>query len=136
MDATDFKILELLKENSRAQWKDIGEQVHMTGPAVAGRIRKMEDEGVIEGYTIRVSPEKMGKPVTAFITVYMETHDHQGFQTLIRAKTAIVEAHRTSGGGCYLLRAQVEDHSVLKELLDAILKFGNYGVSLSIEKIV
>lgn len=135
MDVTDHKILELLKENSRAQWRDIGAQVHMTGPAVAARVRKLEDEGVIEAFTVRVNPAKIGRPVTAFVTVYMETPDHHRFQTMVRSNPAVIEFHRTSGGGCYLLKVQVEDNDMLKTLLDAVLKFGNYGVSLSIEAI-
>lgn len=135
MDATDQKILELLTQNSRAQWKEIGDLVHLTGPAVAGRVQKMEDEGIIQGFTVRVNPEKVGRPITAYVTVYMQTKHHKGFQELIQTNPYVVEAHRISGRGCYLLKVQVKDHDALKELLDSVLRYGNYGLCMSIEAI-
>ena len=47
IDSTDIQILKILANHSRTQWKDIGEQIYMTGQAVGNRIRKMEDEGII-----------------------------------------------------------------------------------------
>lgn len=135
LDPTDVKILELLQENSRSQWKDIGKKVHMTGQAVAARIHRLEDLGVIQGFTIRVDPVKLGKPLVFFVTVYMKSNDHQLFQNFISSRSEIVEACRTSGGGCYLLKGNIASNEELNKLLDEILRFGNYSVSLSIAKI-
>lgn len=57
LDSTDIQILKILANHSRAQWKDIGEQIYMTGQAVGNRIRKMEDEGIIKRYTINIDEE-------------------------------------------------------------------------------
>lgn len=67
-DHIDFAILALLRENSRIQWKDIGQKIHMTGQAVGNRIRRLEDLGVIEQYTIVTNKAKLGLSITAFIT--------------------------------------------------------------------
>ncbi|HBJ01000.1 MAG TPA: transcriptional regulator, partial [Lysinibacillus sp.] len=61
IDDVDFRILQLLIEDSTISHKDIGQQVHMTGQAVGARIRKMQDTGVIEGYTVRWNPDKVGE---------------------------------------------------------------------------
>ena len=50
-DSTDMAIIDLLRKNYRMQWREIGEQVHLTGQAVANRIRRMEELGLIKGYT-------------------------------------------------------------------------------------
>lgn len=135
IDRTDIEIIRCLQKNSRMQWKEIGEKVHLTGQAVAARIRRMEDLGVIEGYTVKVSGKKLGKAITAFITVYMKTTDHSSFENYTSEKEEISRLHRTSGDGCYLLEASVSGVDELNLLLDEILKYGNYRLSLSIGKI-
>ena len=65
----------------------------------------------------------------------MKSNEHKVFQDFITNCQEIIEAHRTSGGGCYLLKANVASNEELKELLDEILKYGNYGLNLSVNKI-
>lgn len=69
MDKTDSTILSILKENSRASASDISKQVSLSVPAVTERIRKLEQTGVIEKYTIRVNPGASGYNLLAFILV-------------------------------------------------------------------
>lgn len=135
IDQTDLKILELLQQDSRRHWKEIGEKVHLTGQAVAARIHKLEDLGVIEGFTIKINPAKVGKTLTALITVLMKSTDHLGFQNFLKNKNSIIEAHRVSGEGCYWLKANLSTQEELNQLLDQLLNYGNYRLNLSIGKI-
>lgn len=134
LDQTDMQILDLLLKNSRMQWQEIGEEVHLTGQAVRNRINRMEKLGVIDGYTIKINSRKIGKELTAYITVFMKTSDHPAFQNFIRNNPLIIEASRISGEGCYMLKTIAANQSELVALLDEILKYGNYKVNLSIEK--
>ncbi|MFZ5967737.1 MAG: Lrp/AsnC family transcriptional regulator [Bacillota bacterium] len=135
LDQTDYEILEMLKKNARYQWREIGEQVHLTGQAVANRIRRMEEFGVIQGYTVKVDPVKEGKVVTAFVTIFMKTTDHAAFIRFVKQSPAVVEANRTSGEGCYLLKVNAATQEELLQFLDEVLAYGNYRVNLSIEDI-
>ncbi|MTV48187.1 winged helix-turn-helix transcriptional regulator [Heliobacillus mobilis] len=135
LDQTDLEILKLLRKNSRMQWKEIGEIVHMTGQATSSRIRRLEDIGIIEGYTVKVNEGKMGRPILAMITVFMKSNDHKSFQNFIRQQESIVESHRISGEGCYWLKARVKTQEALDELLDNILRYGNYRLQISISEI-
>lgn len=135
IDRTDLEILYWLQKNSRMQWKEIGEKVHLTGQAVAVRIRKLEDLGIIEGYTVKLNQDKLGNSMTALITVFMKTTDHQSFQQFLARKETVVRAHRVSGEGCYWLEAGVSGQEELNKLLDEILRYGNYRVNLSIGSI-
>lgn len=135
IDQTDIEILKLLIKNSRMKWQDIGEKVHLTGQAVKNRIRRMEKLKVIEGYTLKINFNKIGKQITAFITIFMKTTDHLAFQRYILSNPLIVEANRISGEGCYLLKVVSSDREEIVELLDQILQYGNYKINLSIEKI-
>jgi len=135
LDETDIAILNLLTNNSRMQLQEIGEEVHLTGQAVRNRVNRMEKLGVIEGYTLKINFEKIGKELTAFITIFMKTTNHEGFQRYIRKNQLITEANRISGEGCYMLKVIASTQMEIVELLDEVLQYGNYKVNLSIENI-
>ncbi len=136
IDNVDLKILALLRENSRIQWKEIGKEIHMTGQAVGNRIRRLEDLGIIEQYTIATNTAKLGQPVTGFINVFVDAANHPAFHTFFNAEEAISEVHRISGDGCsFLLTAHSASNEEMELLLDRILKYGHYRVNLSIEKL-
>ncbi|MCP1136199.1 Lrp/AsnC family transcriptional regulator [Paenibacillus polysaccharolyticus] len=135
LDEIDLKILDLLKRNSRMLWKDIGQEIHMTGQSVGNRIRRLEDLGVIEQYTITTNKSKLGLPITAFITVFVETTNHKEFLKFFMSEEAITEGHRISGDGCFLLTAHLTSNDELDTLLARLLEHGNYRVNLSIGKL-
>ena len=135
LDNIDFQILRILSENSRIQWKDLGEQIHMTGQAVGNRIKKLEDSGVIKAYTLIVDEMKLGQVFTAFVIIYMKTANHESFISCINAQNEVVEAHRVSGEGCYHLKIKINSQERLNTFLNKILEYGNYTVHLSIKEV-
>lgn len=135
LDQTDWRILKCLQNNSRMQWQEIGKVVHLTGQAVAARIKRMQDMQIIEGFTIILNHDNLGKPILAFITVFMTSNNHVAFQQFLLNREEILEAHRISGEGCYWLKAALSNQHDLNHLLDAILLHGNYRINLSIDNI-
>lgn len=135
LDNIDFQILRILSENSRIQWKDLGEQIHMTGQAVGNRIKKLEENGVIKAYSLVVDEMKLGLNFTAFVVIYMKTTDHDSFIRLMNDWNEVVEVHRVSGEGCYHLKIKVNSQEKLNLFLDKILDYGNYTVHLSIKEV-
>jgi Lrp/AsnC family leucine-responsive transcriptional regulator len=133
IDDTDIRILQILIQDAKRSHKEIGEEVHLTGQAVGARVRKLQDLGVIEGYTVKWNPERLGLGLQAFVTVFLNSGDrHAAFRTFIADRKDIVEVHRVSGEGCYLMRVQTGTTEQLGQLLEALLPYGNYRVSLSI----
>jgi len=135
LDNIDFQILQLLNENSRIQWKDLGEKIHMTGQAVGNRIKKLEDNGVIKAYSLIVDETKVGLTYTALVIIYMNTSNHDPFLHCIKERKEVVEAHRISGEGCYHLKVKVSSQEQLNVFLNDILEYGNYSLHLSIKQI-
>lgn len=136
IDPTDLRILEALLDNALLTYKEIGEQVHLTGQAVGARVRKLQELGVIEGYTLRWNPERIGFNVHAFLIVSMSSsQSHQAFRSFVQSTESVKEVHRVGGEGCYWLRIRTRDSSELNKLLEEVLKFGNYKLSLSIEQV-
>lgn len=132
LDEIDIKIISMLKKNSRLKWKDIGQEIHMTGQAIGLRIKKLEENNIIKAYTILTNDLADKKEVTAFITAIMKSNNHTGFRVYIKSETSIVEAHRISGDGCYMLKIKVESEEKLNCILDEILKYANYRLNISI----
>ncbi|ARK20931.1 Lrp/AsnC family transcriptional regulator [Sporosarcina ureae] len=135
LDNIDFKILRLLSKNSRIQWKDLGEQIHMTGQAVGNRIKKLENSGVIKAFSLEVDEMKVGLSYTAFIIIYMKTANHNAFTRFMNDCKEVVEVHRVSGEGCYHIKVKLNSQEQLNLFLDKILEYGNYSVHLSIQEI-
>lgn len=136
IDDTDLKIVQALLGNALLTHKEIGEIVHLTGQAVGARVRKLQDLGVIEGYTLRWNPEKIGLSVHAFLIMFMNSNrSHQAFRSFVQSNDSIAEVHRVGGEGCYWLRLRVSDGTELNKLLEEALQFGNYKLSLSIERV-
>ena len=135
LDNTDREILKLLKANSKRQFRSIGETVHLTGQAVSNRIARMEDLGVIKGYSVLLDEKLLGKSLTAYVTIFMKTTDHGSFHVFLNNNEFVREASRISGEGCYLLKVQVDSQDNLNCFLDAVLQYGNYRLNIAIEKI-
>jgi Lrp/AsnC family leucine-responsive transcriptional regulator len=136
IDEIDVLILNYLLKDATSSNKAIGQLVHLTGQAVGARIRKLQDLGIIEGYTLRWNPDKIGQVVHAFIIVFMKTNSaHQSFQSFVQHNDKVVETHRVSGDGCYWMRVRVGSPIELNKFLDELLKYGNYKVAISIDQV-
>lgn len=104
LDNTDMHILDELSKSSRITMKELGEKVHLTGQAASARVAKLEDNGVIEGYTIKVNQVKLGYFIHAFITVLTQNTYHQPYLSFIKTQELyIIQNYKISGDGCYIL---------------------------------
>ncbi|WP_062106490.1 Lrp/AsnC family transcriptional regulator [Bacillus niameyensis] len=135
LDHIDFQILRILSENSRIQWKDLGEQIHMTGQAVGNRIKKLEESGVIKAYSLCIDEMKVGLTFTAFVIIYMKTANHDSFIRFVHDRNDVIEVHRVSGEGCYHLKIKVKSQDRLNLFLHKLLDYGNYSIHLSLQEI-
>jgi Lrp/AsnC family leucine-responsive transcriptional regulator len=117
LDATDRTILELLQANARISNADIARRLDMAPSAILDRIRKLEQRGVIQGYTARIDPAAVGLGLTAFILVRTEERVGAGTtgQALARIPE-VLEVH-VAGEDCYLVKVRVRDTEGLSRLL-------------------
>jgi len=118
MDNLDYRILDMLQRDGRATQLEISRAVGLSQPAVAERIRKLEDRGVITGYTARVDASKLGKDITAFIGVNIEHPKYfEGFAKKVMALPEVLEAHRVAGQDSYILKIKTANTRSLDQLL-------------------
>ncbi len=136
MDNVDYEIMRYLNFNSRASASVISKKVNMSIPAVAERIRKLEDNGTIDLYTIKVNREKCNLKLMAFINVNIDgTNNIEEFRTKIVQYAAVLECHHIAGQADYLLKVLVEDTKALESFITNELKRIN-GVGNSTTTIV
>jgi Lrp/AsnC family leucine-responsive transcriptional regulator len=123
MDELDSRIVDLLQRDGRATQLEISRTVGMSQPAVAERIRKLEEKGIITGYTARVDAAKLGKDITAFIGVSIEHPKFfEGFARKVLAMPEVLEAHRVAGQDSYILKVRTSNTKTLDTLLVETLR--------------
>ncbi|WP_352426038.1 Lrp/AsnC family transcriptional regulator [Aminomonas paucivorans] len=135
LDRIDLDIIDMLKEDAVLSRREIGRRVHLTGQAVGMRIGRLMEEGVIQGFTVRLDGEKLGIRTVAFVKVYMKTHDHGQVLELIGSDSGITEAHRVSSDACYLLKVEVPGMEDLNALLGRVSGFANYQLLVSVQRV-
>ncbi|WP_058304667.1 Lrp/AsnC family transcriptional regulator [Gorillibacterium timonense] len=136
IDRSDLLILQCLAENATLTHKEIGSRVHLSGQAVGLRVRKLEDAGIIEGYSARLSAPLLGLGMEGFVLIFLKSPmEHERFQDFIQKAEPVEEAHRISGDGCYWLRVRMPGLPELDAFLDEVLQYGNYKLYLSVKRL-
>ncbi|HET8943993.1 MAG TPA: Lrp/AsnC family transcriptional regulator [Dehalococcoidia bacterium] len=121
LDETDRKILALLQADARMTNAAIGTEVGLTAPSVFERIRKLEQRGVIRGYSAVIDPNALGKVMTAFLrlTVADDERYDSGVQAL-RDDPDVLECYHVAGEDCFLIKTKVASPAELEALLGRI----------------
>ncbi|RLQ89944.1 Lrp/AsnC family transcriptional regulator [Planomicrobium sp. Y74] len=135
LDNTDLHILDELSKNSRITMKELSEKVHLSAPATSARVEKLEANGIIEGYTIRINQEKMGYAVHAIINIFTASTYHRPYLSFLEEQEQyVINNYKISGDSCYLLECKFPSHEVLIEFLDKLDLHVNYKLSIVIDK--
>lgn len=123
MDTNDIKALRLLQHEGRASWTKLGDLMGITGPAAAERIRRLEERGIIRGFTTVIDPESVGLALTAFIALSLEKPAHRkAFLQRVQALPEIQECHHCTGDDDYLLKVRCKSVADLDRVINTELK--------------
>ena len=135
MDATDRKIVTLLREDARRSFKDIGKHVHLSAPAVKRRVDRLEKEGVLRGYTAVVDPAAFGWHTEAFVDLYCDGRmPGEAIKRVVKKEPAVVSAHTVAGEASAMLHVMAEDTRDLELTLERIRKVD--GVDRTVTEVV
>ncbi len=121
LDHIDREILHLLQIDGRSSASHIAESVGMSIPAVTDRIKKLQESGIIMGFTTILDHRKVGMDVSAFITVISESSSH--YSDVVRETNntpEIIQCYTTTGNGSHVLLALTENTHSLERLLRTI----------------
>jgi Lrp/AsnC family transcriptional regulator, leucine-responsive regulatory protein len=130
IDRTDWRLLEELQSDGRASYADLARVVAMSPSAVAERVRRMEEAGVIAGYRAAVDPERVGLQVMAFVRLRYPTGNYRPFHALLDSTPEIIEAHHVTGEDCFVLKVLTRSMRHLEEVTGRISGLGPVTTSV------
>src|SRR5947207_15446157 len=130
-DETGWHILEALQENARLSFSELGQRVGLSSPAVAERVRRMEDAGIITGYRAEVNTAKIGYPITAIIRISNSPGERC---TRLTASTQeipeVLECHRVTGSDSLIMKIMASSVEHLEALIDQFSAHGQLTTSI------
>jgi len=130
LDDIGWRILRELQENGRISYSELGRRVGLTPPAVAERLRRMEESGIIRGYRVELDLEKVGLPLTALVRV-----THRGVNCLelgriVAEYPEVLECHRITGAEPYIMKVALRSVQHLQEFIDRLMAYGETVTSI------
>ncbi|MGH2734006.1 MAG: Lrp/AsnC family transcriptional regulator [Actinomycetota bacterium] len=124
LDRIDRRILKLLRQDGRISHAAIAKEVGLSGPAVHERVRKLEQSGIVAGYTAVLDPDKMERPHVSFCQVTLSEGSEFAMDEPIVARICeepdVLEFHRIAGQDCYLIKIRTATTKELEQLLRRI----------------
>lgn len=112
LDETDIKILQALQLNAKVNTKELSEQLHISKTPIYERIKRLENDGYIKGYTALVDNKKVGLPLIVFCNVSLAVHDDEHIQRFKKEITdidEIMECYSTGGIYDFFLKVVLKD---------------------------
>ncbi|MEU8528795.1 Lrp/AsnC family transcriptional regulator [Streptomyces sp. NPDC048629] len=129
-DATDWRILEALQSQGRASFTELAKAVSMSASAVTERVRRMEEAGVISGYTAVVDQERLGLPILAFVRLRYPNGNYKPFHDLLDTTPEILEAHHVTGDDCFVLKVAARSMKHLEQISGKVATLGSVTTSV------
>jgi len=136
IDDLNWKILAHLQKNARASYATIGREVGLTPPAVAERIKKLEDLGIIEGYQTSVSHVLTGHQLKAIITLRAFMGKLKPFLFLIPSLNEVVNCYRITGNENIVMEVVLEDQFHLEKFIDKLIQYGETRTHIILSDVV
>lgn len=136
VDELNWKILTCLQENARMSNAEIGRQVGISSPAVADRIKKLEDIGIIQGYTANISPIETGLQLRAIITIRAFMGKLRPFIDKVKTFKEVLNCYRITGNENIVMEVVFKDQKHLESFIDQIIIYGESKTQIVLSHVV
>ncbi|MFC3052526.1 Lrp/AsnC family transcriptional regulator [Kordiimonas pumila] len=125
LDKIDIKILQALTRDGRISWRELADEVGLSLTPTLRRVRQMEDNGIIKGYTAELDENKLLGSMAAFISITLDRQVDEIlhiFEDNVSKLPEVMSGHLMSGGADYLLHVYVRDLEHYREFLSVLSK--------------
>ncbi|MEV4313426.1 Lrp/AsnC family transcriptional regulator [Actinocrispum sp. NPDC049592] len=129
-DGTDWRILEQLQRDGRMSYAELAKAVSMSPSAVTERVRRLEQAGIIRGYTAVVDADRLGYSIMALVRLRYPNGNYKPFHALVDTTPEIVEAHHTTGEDCFVLKVLARSMRHLETITGRISGLGPVTTSV------
>lgn len=136
LDIINWNILECLQENSRQTNTEISKRVGISSPAVAERIRKMEDAGIIEGYFAKLSYFETGHQLKAIITLRAFMGRLKPFLQKVTTFKEVMNCYRITGNENIVLNVILRDQRHLEQFIDELITYGETKTQIVLSDVI
>jgi len=136
VDILNWKILECLQKNSRQSNTQIAKNVGITSPAVAERIRKMEDVGIIEGYFTKVSYFDTGYQLKAIITLRAFMGKLKPFLVKVKSLNEVINCYRITGNENIVMEVVLKNQQHLEQFIDELIRYGETQTQIVLSNVI
>ncbi|RDY60911.1 Lrp/AsnC family transcriptional regulator [Flagellimonas nanhaiensis] len=136
IDALNWQILGHLQQNARESFANIGRKIGLTPPAVAERVKKMEDLGIIESYGINVSHAKAGHQLKAIIMLRAFMGKLKPFLDKVKSFQEVINCYRITGNENIIMEVVLRDQSHLEKFIDELIVYGECRTHIVLSNVV
>jgi len=130
LDEIDIHILALLADNARMSLKELAGAVGLSSPSAAERLRKLEERGVIDGFTLAINPAALGYSLQAIVRVRPMPGQLHIVERLLQEMPECVECDKVTGDDCFIARIYLRSMQELDTILDRISERAQTNTSL------
>jgi Lrp/AsnC family transcriptional regulator, leucine-responsive regulatory protein len=130
VDDVNLRLLEELQADGRLPLAELGRRVGLSAPAVAERVARLVETGVITGFHATVDPRALGFSLTAILRIRPAPRELPKVAELARTTSEVVECHRITGEDCFFMKLHVRDVGHLEEVIDEFAFFGQTTTSI------
>jgi Lrp/AsnC family leucine-responsive transcriptional regulator len=130
LDAVDRRLITMLAANARATVAELARQVGMSAPSVADRLRRLEESGVIRGYTVDVDPVALGYALQAIVRVRPLPGQLRHVEQLLADIPEFIECDKVTGEDCFVARVVLRTIGHLDEILDRVTEYAETNTAI------
>jgi Lrp/AsnC family transcriptional regulator, leucine-responsive regulatory protein len=137
LDETDWQLIETLQADARQSYTALGQAVGLSRPAVAERVRRLEDLGVITGYRAVIDPVRVGRSITAFVRLRTSSRsDSCAVSAILTDLPEVLECFRGTGDDCFIIKIAVASIAHLDAVLEQLRDYGSSTTSIILSALV
>jgi Lrp/AsnC family leucine-responsive transcriptional regulator len=118
------KLLRELQRDARASFADLGRRIGLSASATAERLRRMEEAGIIRGYSVEIDREAIGQPILAIIRMTCDGPRYRPFLKFVKDLPEVRECHHVTGGDAFFLQVTTASIGDLEQVIERLLPYG------------
>ncbi|RDV45910.1 Lrp/AsnC family transcriptional regulator [Leifsonia sp. ku-ls] len=131
VDSTDRILLAELQRDGRQSIAELARTVHMSNSAVAERVRRLEEAGIISGYRAVIDPERLGYGILAYLRLRYPSSRYEPLHELLADIPEVVEAHHVTGDDCFIIKVVATSMRHLEQISGRVGTLGSVTTSVS-----
>ncbi len=129
MDDTDVKLIGLLRQNARANVAQLAKKLGVSRGTVSNRIRKLEDDGTLVGYTVLLRPDTQTQRITAWMSIAVEGNQTRAVISTLLGEPGVAALHDTNGRWDLLAEVRASHLGELAEVLERVRLIKGIGAT-------